>query len=361
MKKSFIFAACAVVAMASCTKNEVFVSEQNASKISFLPLAATQTKSSPVTEYVEGTGSFNVYAWYQSTALSANFDPSLTYTTYMANVTCSYKENVTSPLQKTWEPSSVYFWPKNGKLTFSAYYPATETVSVTADKGITVKDYTIADATNQVDLMFSNRAFDKTSSTATDGTAGKVYDGVDLVFNHALAAADFAVKTKADYGANAIKVYTIEIVDALSKGDFAEGYSTGKETDAPTAAWSNQSTNATYTVHSGTSASTIVVPTETAATAGETCILLPQDFSDAVKVKVTYGIKFLDGTTEKWLQQTAEFPLKGTKDAKDDTTINGWEMGKWYHYTLTFSLDTVYFAPSVTDWEDVNVTDIEVK
>jgi len=352
--------------MTACTKNEVFVNEQSASKICFLPLAATQTKSSPVTEYVEGTGDFKVYAWYQSTSVSETFAPNgdiakPNYTTYMNNVTCSYKENVTAPRNKTWEPSSIYFWPKNGKLTFSAYYPATAVVSVSAEKGITTKDYVVTDATNQVDLMFSNRAFDKTSSTAIDGTAGKVYDGVDLVFNHALAAADFAIKTKADYGTGTIKVYKIEIVDALSKGDFAEGYTTGKATDAPKAAWTGQGENATYTVLDGmTTSSKIAVPTATAAKVGETCILLPQNFSDDVKVKVTYGIKFLDGTSEKWLQQTAEFPLKGTKDA-NDVTINGWEMGKWYHYTLTFSLDTVYFAPSVTEWTNVTIKDFDVK
>ncbi len=277
----------------------------------------------------------------------------------MTNVTCSYKENVTSPLQKTWEPSSVYFWPKNGKLTFSAFYPADAKVSVDARQGITISQYTVADATDQVDLMFSNRAFDKTSSTATDGTAGKVYDGVDLVFNHALAAADFQVKTAADYGENAIKISKIEIIDAFKTGDFAEGYTEGTKTENPTAKWSNQNTAATYTVLD-LNLTNGVVPTTTTAQTGETCILLPQDFSDNVKVKVTYGIKYLNGGATNYLVQTAEFPLKGTKDT-NDATISGWEMGKWYHYTLTFSLDTVYFAPSVTDWEDVNIKDFDVK
>lgn len=364
MKKFVVFAGLAVVALASCSKTESVLNnpQQTGSAITFQPLAAVQTKSTPIKKYETTTGDFRVYGWYQGNDKGATFAPvnsNITllpenYTVYMNNVLCSYKGgNVDDNKgEGTWRSDENYYWPKNGKITFSAYYPADAKVAVDAIKGITIADYEINDATKQVDLMYSGRVFDRVSSTETDDN--ETYDGVDLVFNHALSAADFSVKTAADYGTDAIKVYSVKIVDACSKGDFAEGYTTGQKTDVLETKWSNQSATVSYTV-SGTTVS----PTETSAKIGETCILLPQTFSENIKVVVSYGIKYKDGDATKYLQQTAEFPLKGTTDT-NNKEIYGWEMGKWYHYTLTFTLDTIYFAPSVKDWVDVNVKDFVV-
>lgn len=353
MKKFVVFAGIAVVALASCSKTESVLNnpQQTGSAITFQPLAAVQTKSTPITKYETTTGDFRVYGWYQA---SDNFDPSQAYTLYMNNVLCSYVAgNVDDKKgEGTWRSEENYYWPKNGKLTFSAYYPADAHVSVDAIKGITIAGYEIKDATNQVDLMYSGRVFDRVSSTETD--VNETYDGVDLVFNHALSAADFSIKTAADYGTEAIKVYSVKIVDAYSKGNFAEGYTTGQKTDVLETKWSEQSDAVSYTV-SGTTVS----PTETSAKIGETCILLPQTFSENIKVVVSYGIKYKDGDATKYLQQVAEFPLKGTTDTKNNL-IEGWEMGKWYRYTLTFTLDTIYFAPSVENWVDVKVKDFVV-
>lgn len=377
MKKDLILlAGLAVAAMSACTQSEVILPASGESLVSFLPLATTATKASPITKYETTTGDFKVFAWYQKSDVNeGHFSPEnntatlqpKNYTLYMNGVVCKYSEgdkNAADTGEGAWMPTDNdgnfvnYYWPKNGKLTFSAYYPASENLSVDAFKGITVKDYTVKDATKQVDLMFSNRAFDKTSSNYFDNENGnKLYDGVDIVFNHALSAADFKVKLAKDYGEKSIKVQKIEIVKAYSKGDFAEGYTTGKESDSPVAEWTNQSdVKDSYGVFSGS-----VAPTTEASQVGETCILLPQNFSDDVKVVVTYSIYFKDGSADKWLQQTAEFPLKGTKNSADDSEIKGWEMGKWYHYTFTFTLDQVYFAPSVSDWKDVVVKDFEVK
>ena len=366
MRKFLFLAGAVILAMTSCDKTEgVLNTRKSDSAISFRPLAAVQTKSDPITKYGTETGDFCVYAWYQATEKSATFTPvnntntsqPENYTLYMNKVTCTYTPGDKDANEGTgsWMPSTTYYWPKNGKLTFSAYYPADANVHVDAIKGITISDYTIKNAADgQVDLMFSDRVFDRVSSTETDDN--KDYDGVDIVFNHALAAADFSIKTNADYGDAAIKVYGVKIVDAFSKGDFAEGYTTGAKTDELNTGWSGQNTKATYAV---TKSGNTLIPTTTVVRAGETCILLPQEFSDDVKVVVSYGIKYKDGAADKYLQQTAEFPLKGTKDVNGHA-IDGWEMGKWYHYNFTFTLDEIYFAPSVDDWDEVTVNPIEV-
>ena len=344
MKKLLLLAGLAVAATVSCTKNETFENGQDGSLISFLPLTSMQTKSSPVdgTALPENeTGNFRVYGWYQDKKESTSFDPEKAHTLYMNNVLCQYTAGATETHQKSWLPENTYFWPKDGKLTFSAYYPATmQNVIVDEKTGISLTDYTIDDAANQVDFMYSNRAFDKTASTGTS----TVYDGVDIVFNHALAAADFAIKTDADYG-TAITVDNITLINAFSKGSFKEGYTNGTAAETPKATWSSQSAAKEYTVFSDAKQ----VTTDLTAV-GNTMILLPQDFSDDVKISVSYRIKYKNGNDFSDFPQTAEFQLKGA-----NAEIKGWEMGKWYHYTLTFTLDKIHFAPSVSDWDDVTV------
>lgn len=361
MKKFVILAGLAVVAMTSCSKTEgvLTTQQQTESAISFQPLAAVQTKS-PINEYLPETGSFNVYAWYQA---SEKFDPSKDYTLYMNNVTCNY-EKVGDIDDKadgvdTWKPANVYYWPKNGRLTFSAYYPTTTAnVEVTADKGITISDYTVANPSDQVDLMFSERAYDRYSTTQTD--AVKEYDGVDIVFNHALSAASFTVKAADDYVDDAIKLRKIEVVDALTTGTFSENLNNGYVDDTHKAEWTWAADTKNYTICTEDGDGKTV--TKGGWQAGVDCIFLPQVFSDKIAIKVTYAIKYIDGTETKYLEQTAVFPLKDTTTGSDPnkTAITAWEMGKRYKYTFTFTLDKIYFAPSVKDWDEVEVNPIEV-
>lgn len=359
MRKFVYISGLAIVAMAACTKTEAPMGDPTESPIVFKPLAAKQTKSTPITKYENTTGDFTVYAWYQATATSTKFDPTKDVTPYMASVKCSYKnENVDGGTgEGAWFPEKTYYWPKNGKLTFSAYYPAeTAKVTVDAKTGLTIKDYEIADATNQVDLMFSDRVYDRVNSTETD--VNKDYDGVDIVFNHALSAVSFEVKTAADYGTDAIKLYSIEIQNANSKGTFNEGLRNGY-TGTPAghpAAWTSITDVKNYTVYSETAGQMV---SSEKASAGKTCITMPQEFSDDIVVVIKYGIKIGDSAT--YLEQTQPFKLKGTKISGTTTDITAWQMGKWYKYTLTFTLDKVYFAPSVENWDKVTVADFDVK
>lgn len=359
MKKAFLLSALAIAAMTACTKNEVFTDGQNDARISFKPLAATQTKSTPIKKYETTTGDFNVFAWYQATETSATFDPAKATTLYMNDVKCSYAAgNVDGGNgEGTWKSADTYFWPKNGKLTFSAYYPSgLEGVTADAATGLKITDYSIGDPTDQVDVMYSTRVFDRTSSTQTDDNED--YDGVDIVFNHALSAASFTAKTDTDYGADAVKLYSLKIIKATANGTFTEGLTTGVSGQAAAPAWGAAATPVVkdytlYTIADGKSLTTV------AAEACPDCIVLPQTFSEDIAIEVEYGIKYVDGTETKYLKQTATFPLKDTKS--NGTAIEAWEMGKWYRYALTFTLDTIYFAPSVSDWDEVAVDEIKVK
>lgn len=364
MKKFLFFVGIAIASMTACTKTEGVLGTPSESVISFKPLAAVQTKSGPITAYVEGTGDFNVYAWYQASDVSAAFNPTESYTLYMNDVTCTYTKvgDIDEGFEgmNTWKPANTYYWPKNGKLTFSAYYPTnTANIDVNAKNGITITDYTISDAANtQVDLLFSDRAYDRVSTTQTDNV--KEYDGVDIVFNHALSALTVNVKTADDYAADAIKLKKVEIVDALNKGTFKENCNNGYNNDTHKPEWTLTGDVTTYTVFGLDENGTTV--TREGWKAGKDCLVLPQVFSDDIAIKVTYAIKYIDGETTKYLEQTATFPLKNSTTGNNPATaITAWEMGKWYKYNFTFTLDEIYFAPSVDKWDEVIVNPFEVK
>lgn len=288
----------------------------------------------------------------------------------MNNVVCKYKAGSVDEGDgdAAWFPVDTYFWPKNGKLTFSAYYPSDlinehsyekAAVAVNAKTGIEIKNYTIDDPTKQVDVMYSTRVFDRISSTQTD--VNKDYDGVDIVFNHALSAVSFKAKVKEDYGTDAVKINKIEIKGAIARGTFNEGYTTGAKGETAHPAWGAPVDAAEktmdYVVFKETDGQ--VLNTD-AKEVGVDCIVLPQTFTTGIVIEVSYSIKYKDGAGVKYLEQTATFPLQNTT-TNNGTDIEAWEMGKWYHYSLTFTLDKVYFAPSVSDWENVIVDGIEVK
>lgn len=383
MKKSLLFAALAVVAMASCTKNELKVpSTGSDAVISFQPVVANATKADYITnssiapsgDPKSSTFKFAVYAWYTDGAKMTSSTTTATATKYMDAVEVSYKARHDDGTpgatpgatqgQGGWSPENKYYWPKNGYLSFDAYAPSTAssdgTFSSSVENGLQIADYTVKDRAQQYDLLYSTRTLNKSKST--DGT-NTTYDGVDIAFKHALAAIEVTAKTDADYGTDAIKLNKVSILYAYKKGNFSQGMADAITEDTP--AWDNQNTevdeyvlyDAGATLSDGASLS----QTPLKSPAISNAILLPQSFdhtpttTNTVSIKVDYSIK---GTTD-YLAQTQTFDLSDTKVGSIDQT--GWEMGKRYTYNFIFSLEEIYFAPQVAEWTDVTVNDITVK
>lgn len=383
MKKLFFIAALAGAALVSCTKNEVAPVVAEQSEITFMPVVGNVTKAPVAGElgvdysYAE---SFIVNAWYQDDNVSATFDPTKDVSVYMDKVTAKFKngnvDDVSSGTEGAWFPYKdgnhvSYFWPKNGHLTFSAYSPA-ETNGTTAfdkTKGLTITDFSVASAiTGQYDLLFSDRTYNKKSSTATSANSTK-YDGVDIKFNHALSSIVVKAKTAADYGTDAITIKDVKFINVYSKGTFKENLTTGMEPNSNSAMWENQSIETEYDLYSPTtniSLTDTYLELNTSGATNPDCILLPQQFnhtatSKEVTLVVNYTIKNGDGTT---IEQVATFPLHtkayegdlnddGDTDDTGEDVITSWEMGKRYTYNLTFTLETVYFAPVVDVWTPV--------
>ena len=376
MKKSFFFAALAVVAMASCTKNELKVPSTGTDAVIFFqPVVANATKAGYLTTANMATActKFGVFAWYPN---GGTMETTTTVgTLYMDNVTVTYKtfNDTSDEGSGTWAPSTTYYWPKNGKLSFDAYAPADAHAASTPGagkgtftsdikKGLQIADYTVADLGNQYDLLYSKRAQNKNTSV---GTENATYDGVDIAFKHALAAIEVTAKTAADYGTGAIKLNKVSILYAYNNGNFSQGMTDAITEDTPV--WDNQNNEVEYVLYdAGSTLSNGADLSQTPLTsltspAISNAILLPQDFihtsgsGNHVSIKVDYSIK---GTTD-YLAQTQTFKLNTT--TVGSTPQTGWEMGKKYTYNFIFTLEDIHFAPSVTEWTEVTVNDIDVK
>lgn len=372
MKKTVFIAALAIVAMASCTKNELKVpSTGSDAVISFQPVVANATKAGYLTTDNMKTAcpSFGVFAWYPNDG--GNMQTSTTdadATLYMDNVKVTYNNTDYAGDDGigTWAPTPTYYWPKNGKLSFDAYAPASAhdgTPSAgkgkfTSDitKGLQIANYTVADLENQYDLLYSTRALDKNTSV---GTTNATYDGVDIAFKHALAAIEVKAKTAADYGADVIQLTGVTIENAYNKGNFSQKMNSPIQEGTP--AWTGHSNEVDYALFSGAqSLTTGEVGSPTISNA----IVLPQNFthdpSSIVSIKVDYQIKH--GTS--YLPQTQTFKLSTTSGSVAGGSfdpLTAWEMGKKYTYTLVFTLEDIHFAPEVAVWTDVNVNQIDVK
>ena len=175
---------------------------------------------------------------------------------------------------------------------------------------------------------------------------------MDIQFNHALAVVKFTAATKDVYSpTTTIKIKKIEIQDINDKGTFEQ------KAEASSAIWSDQTGSNDYVAYDNTF--DLSTPLSTSpATVGETVIVLPQNFTASTqKLYIEYFIK-TDADGSQALIQTAELDFHNATALADN---NKWEMGKRYTYNIVIGLDKIYFAPSVTNWDDITVDNINVK
>lgn len=368
MKKFFFLTVVAGVALAGCVKNEPapFESEQ---QITFAaPVVGLNTKA--VNEVwnnypTDPAYDFVVWGHYYADGTYTTFDDGQLY---MNNVTVSYDGNLSG-----WAPATSYYWPKNGSLTFIAYSPATlkatEDITVGAT-GIQIKDYNVdTDAAKQVDLLFSERAYNKESvddNISGSGETGEYpsvtddrYAGVHLSFKHALSSILFTARTKGTYTGTTITLKEISLLNIKSSGYFSQKLkdANGETTAANAEVWSGQNepedyvisglnqvldANAYYPSTNGTGS-----PTVADGLRKSDFILLPQKFEayDPIPtIQVKYTIESPDSD-----------PIDQVQDVSLRTLTEEWKWGYRYIYNIIIALDKIYFEPYVTPWTDASV------
>ena len=361
MKKLFFVAVAASVAFAACVKNEPAVQE-NKQAISFAaPVVGTATKATTeISNNFPTDVDFAVWAHYYAGGTYSGFASG---DEYMQDVVVEWDGEYDG-----WAPQYTYYWPKNGSLTFSAYSPASATATI-GETGICFEGYEVSTtASNQVDLLFSERAYNKTAiddDEAKDGTTSSdpavtedPYAGVHLSFNHAMSSILFSVYG-ADRQGHEIVLKKIELTNICSKGDFNQGLedSTGATTDSDADLWTNEENEVTYTISLNKSLEEGYPyfpciddyikeePYLPAAENGKTptdWLLLPQEIADDAQLIITYTLKSPDSEA---LEQVIPVTLK-------TQTVSEWKWGYRYHYVITITLDKIFFEPYVAPWVD---------
>lgn len=360
MKKTLLMMAVAAGAMLTgCVKNETANGGAvSGSKISFEAPAVTGITRAAlvpgemVNPYDQGEH-FSVYALYFADGTYTNFDAG---TLYMDNVETAYNTG-----GQYWDSESVpggqaYYWPKKGSLTFAAYSPsgaADDCTVAWGATGFTFTGFTVQDdPADHYDLMFSERAYNKTQSAASSTT---YKGGVDITFKHALSSVVFKTKLGDTYTGHTITLKNITLKNTFTKGNFNQGLGDANGAVTTAAAWSGQNTENTAGYVAFNGAKVIASTTAAEPTGATRLIVLPQelahDGANHVTIDVTYSIH--NGTNE--IDQTA------TIDVTDPGyNLTEFEIGKRYTFTLIFGLDKITFSPEVDPWEDVPGIDIEL-
>ena len=339
MKKLFFIAAIAGVALVSCTKNEVApIAQQD--EITFLsPVVGPQTKVfGEIGATYNTEESFDVWCVYNTGDITEWGG-----TAYFSDVEAAYDAGLVG-----WALSPKYYWPATGKLSFVALSPSL-TNATTYDNAngfqITANWSQGANQNAIVDLMYSEPEFNcqkasyVNADNDNDDDSGKYkYNGVDIIFKHALSYIVFEVKTTADYSASTeFRLNTITLSGVYTTGTFNQ-----KAADP----WTEDTSGATgeyvaYTNDSGLEFGNSAVAAPAAAT--KEIILLPQALvAGQQKITINYQISTDNGTT--WIDQVQEVDIK-------NATVEAWEMGKKYTYTLSIGMQEILLDPAVTAWE----------
>ena len=266
MKKFYFLAAMASVALASCVNEESVdygLQESNKAIVFNSPVVSGMSRAVAGEQPVGGKYSidenFRVYACWSNGDYDATKS---TWTVaggdlYMDNVEVTYDQIVNGWSSDAVNGGQIYYWPKTGKLTFAAYSPAdVNNFTPTYDKtGLKVNAFTVAgNVADQYDFMFSDRSYNRTESenelTPDANHTGGSYEGVDILFHHALSSIQFVAKTDKAYGNTKINITGIEIQNAYEKANFAEGMTDAAGVQPKgTAAWSDWSSEKNYTIY----------------------------------------------------------------------------------------------------------------
>lgn len=341
MKKYFVFAAAALVALASCTKidNEIPAKDQ---KITFdVVKYAQQTKAGELAYSTDD--SFGTYSWWTENAWASTADANKLDYVFMTNEKVSWSATDTE-----WEPENAYYWTKTGKLHFVSYSPYKETSPMTYSvaNGCQFANYQIPSTPE--DLMYSTIALNKAKNETTYLKNTGMTEGVPTLFHHTLCKVSFKFVQKDEtplpstIESVSIKVKSASIESIYTKASFKE---------LPTAAWTSQSEASNFTL--GTSDLTL---TTTAQQYGSTRIHMPQTLAaDGQKIKLTYDItiKYASNATAKTTTVTNQEVVLKT------ASLPSWDINKNIVYTIeigAFSDQPILFDPAVVNWDDASET-----
>ena len=368
MKKLLMLAATVGVALTSCVKNDGHLGFTAEKEITF---EVAKYKATPTRAEVAFPTDlpFGTYAYYENTK-----NPG-THSLFIDNAEIVYK---VADGNGYWAAKNeTYFWPTQGHLDFISYAPYNSDATSSAVPKISDNDVQQTlkyegfkvDATQPVDLLYSDKAMQQTANTVNYG-----FTGVPTLFHHALAKMNIMVKAFRLDNRNespdavtswSVTIHKITLKNIYDEGNLTMATSNVHDSGATTVKWHNTMTAVPYDVWSNTSSTvskawtcdqvlTTVARTYGAGTAdvAQNYFVLPQALTVGVQqIVIDYSI-----TTTAPGGQSGTTEYSVTKDLSDFPAVPAWEQGKNITYTIDIDPagDEIHFAPAVVDWENVN-------
>ena len=294
----------------------------------------------------------------------------------MTNVDCAYNSTLGG-----WDPrygngGQAYYWPVNpdARITFQAYSPTGANMTPTHSwtSGFVFTNFTPAEPGAQYDLLYTARHADKQkanfSGSPYDETTGDQgsYNGVDLVFRHALSSIVFKVKTAAN-GLTTFYLKSIRLINVYPTGTFTQNLA-ADNSETPT--WSASGTERFYQVFSSAEGELL---STTSTKKGNTMLLVPQDMlhthgSDPdthISIEIVYYTK--TGSTQL-PDQTVTVDLvignggdyfQGSIDGGTPFDIDKWQYGYRYTYNLSIGFNKIFLDPQTSAWTSGGSSSVE--
>lgn len=339
MKKFFLIAAAAVVAFASCSKNETAPVQDRA--IGFNTYTGRSVTKANVTNFIPKSQTwltaqpFGVYAYNSKDADFAQANIA-NYAKFFTNQKVTFTGlEADKTNEKKYDYSPLRYWPNdkaNNKLTFWAYYPYKALT-----KGFEANDYAITATTP--DAMDDLLVADIVANQAYDSHNGVV----PFVFHHALTMVKFFVIAEEDYGTDVtITLNSITLKGVKKAGTITPTYAS----NATSFAWTATGDDATFAVcdtdaEIDDAGSFFPVYTSDAENKAA-YLMIPQALTNA-KVDIQYTVSMTG--SDDVVNTVTDLPLT-------TTAVPSWDMNKNIKYTFTIGLKPIRFTASVEPWEN---------
>ena len=340
MKKIF-FSLLAIAAIASCAKTEA-VYEEGKVEIKLSPVTALQTKAQ-VLGAIDGTTyptgeNFDVFAYWSKDDNGMFDNGELFLKSLYDNGGAEFTNR-----GNYWGGEVKYYWPKNGYLRFAAYSPADLTVEHEQVGDVySIKPYVQPSETAKTwDFLVAKTSPAYSVMTATEKVA--------VEFEHALSWITLKVIAKDADAAQAFDIRKVTIKDVYTSADFEATMLNGMVVDHNDAdyPWTNWTAAQDYVVFEGSQMVTETLTDIENTPAGT--VVIPQGTTKVVVEFDQYGVN-----------GTADTPgMTVELDLVLDTDNTPWVPGKHYNYNLIFGLDEILINPSVVDWDEENVGNLE--
>lgn len=291
MKRLFILASAAIVALASCTKTHVVYNEAP-EEIGFKAYAGAMTKA--VDQWDVNTEVMGLFAYEAGTT-----------TNHLDNV--MFKKDGESFVGWSGTAHQPYYWPLGKNLDFVVYAPYTGS----AVYNHTTKALTIPvdnSGNDQIDVLYGAEMLDDTPKSASANT-------VDM--KHALAW--IQVNIKADQ-ADVLKVNTLTLTDIFESATMKVSYA---DVDSPVLSWESTVTDDRSLFATATTIGTSYTTVE--------FLIIPA--ADQTTLEMEYDLGTNTGKT--W-----------SKDLEGD-----WKAGYKYVYNIEVGASEIKIAPTVDPWD----------